>query len=136
MAEDTYFQGTVPSPNVTNVRDAAYRSFRLGSPLETVLSYDPTNTVDTNWATTGTAYYGAPPPLSDGGPDFRSLYVLGRYYHTVQFVSSNVSAYSARVQGSLDGLVWTDLGAGATSSDAIVSFTGLYKYLRLHATTI
>jgi len=92
--------------------------------------------VDTNWATTGSAYYGAPPPLSDGGPDFRSLYVLGRYYHTVQFVSSNVSAYSARVQGSLDGLVWTDLAAGATSSDAIVSFTGLYKYLRLHATTI
>lgn len=134
------FTGSVPpGGDTSNVRDAIYRAARLQVPMEVVLTYDPVHLADTPPTSTeyvtAANYYGGPPGAVYG-PDTRALYVLGRYYHSVQFHSLQTASYTARMEGSLDGLVWTSLGTGTTSSDTIITFTGTYKYLRLNVSAI
>lgn len=133
MAEDTYFQGTVPPANNTNIRDAAYRAFRLNVPIETYLTSDPANLVDQNYASaTGTYPRGLSGQSPYGG---NVLYVLGRYYHSVQVYHLQASAISVQIEGSLDGINWVSIGSAITG-DGITTFTGIYKYIRASVNTL
>lgn len=133
MAEDTYFQGTVPSVDTTNVRDAAYRAMRLLAPLEVVLTRDLANTVNTEYAQTA-GYYGGNQPHQNAY-DSTSLYVLGRYFHAIQVYHTQASAISVQMEGSLDGFNWASIGS-AIVADGITTFTGIYKYIRAHVVTV
>ena len=132
-----FFTGSVPSDvRSSNIRDRFYRAQGLEVPLEVVLTYDPANLVNKEYATTGTPTFYAGNQPNQNPYDSLSLNVLGRYYHTFQVHKAQTSSYSLKMQGSLDGFTWSDISGTTQTTDGIYTFTGIYKYLRLDITAM
>jgi hypothetical protein len=123
-----------PAAGSRSAGDNAALFYARHNVLEVVLTQ---STTGPNTAVGATGDYFGPATLDtlpEGGtiPDSKVLHIAGRYYHSVQ-CDGDMTSLAGTVQVSLNGRSWYTVAT--ISAAGIVTFTGLYKYLRLHVTT-
>ena len=126
---------TVP-PSSSDGRSLGYRYVNIHTPLEVLASYNPNDSVDRpGYAGATGYYYGGVNYQGDDSGDSRVIPVLGRRHHSVQVTSTQTSAYSVQVEGSLDGITWSNLQTAFTA-DSLYNFDALIKFIRFHVTAL